>query len=164
MVSGKANGGKDPSKGLQTEPKCNVQISLNNTIQNYQQHLPAIFDLALGHRIAMITAGADVSKYFKQIKQTTDTALKNCLLLYKDNESNLPTFSMETGGKQNEKQILVATSCQFGLQDLSQCAQACGQKVVSTFNNHLAGPPENRLNACKALQDAGIEAGWLSGH
>ena len=153
---------KDTTNSMETEAQCNAQISLNQTIQEYQQHLPAVFDLALGHRTAMITAGADVEKYFKQIKQSTETALLNCLFLYRDCESNLPTFSMETGGKQNEKQILVATSCQFGLSDLSQCAQACGQKVVSTFRQHLDGPPINRLKACEALEKAGIESGWLA--
>ena len=154
--------GKDITNGIETEAQCNAHISLNQTIQEYQQHLPAVFDLALGHRTAMVTAGADVEKYFKQIKQSTDTALLNCLFLYRDCVSNLPTFSMETEGRQNEKQILVATSCQFGLQDLSQCAQACGQKVVSTFRKHLEGPPINRLKACEALKRAGIESEWLA--
>ena len=139
---------------------CKVRLSLNNTINEYPQNLPPIMELALSHRTTMVAAGADIVRFFRQINQSIKCAMLCSSVLYKDNVTALPTFSMSTNGQPNEKHILVPTACAFGIQDLSQAAQACCHQVIDVFTKHLA-VAGSRENMCQILEQADIDGRWL---
>ena len=141
--------------------KCETTLSLNDTIEDYAQQLPAIADLALSLRLSLVAGAADVEKYFTQIKMDDSTSFRQAALVYRCWKSNLPTFSNTTEGRPNEKQVLIPTNCAFGLCDLSQCAQACSDQIAGIFETHLREAPENRKCAHEKLKSVHIDASWI---
>ena len=140
---------------------CKYTLSLNDTIENYQQQLPVISELALGLRLSVSSGACDIQKFFTQIRMNDDTAFRQAALVFRCWKTNLPTYSNSTEGKANEKSILIPQYCAFGICDLSQCAQACSNQIAEIFEAHLKSDKKHRIAAVEILRQAGIEAPWL---
>ena len=153
------------SKTMDTQNiDCKIKISLNDCLKVYPQELPSILSLALSQRTAMICAGSDVSKYFKQILQTTEASMKNGALVFKDRLSGLPTFEKMTKGGENKKEILLFATCGFGLADLPPMSTAVGAQIVPTFAKHLEKDENVQKYASQMIKAAGMEGNWITVH
>ena len=142
--------------------ECKITLSLNDTIQNYQQQLPVIADLALALRLSVSAGACDIQKYFTQIKMDNATSFRQAALVYRCWKTDLPTYANSTEGKANEKSILIPKYCAFGISDLSQTAQACSNQIAEIFESYLKSNKAHRETAVETLNRAGIAAPWLS--
>ena len=157
---------RQPAKHQQRSSDCNVKqcdtmMSLNSTIEDYAQQLPAIPDLALSLRLSVVAGVADLEKFFTQIKMDMPTSFLQASLVYKCQKSGLPTFSNKSENIPNQKQVLIPTHCAFGLSDLSQCAQACSDQIGGIYEQYLKEDPAHRKNAFEVLKAACINAPWI---
>ena len=144
--------------------QCSSKISLNDCIPDYSQHLPPILELSMCQRTAMLCAGSDVSKYFQHIKQNTKSGMMNGAMLYRNSKTNFPTFEKYSNGAKNTKEILIFTTCGFGLKDLPAMSTCCGGKIVPTYAGYLESDKKLVAHALHLVQKAGMQGSWLEHH
>ena len=147
-------------KDGEEEKKCQIRLSVNDTIPSFQCTLPQISTLALAGRIAVIASGGDILRFFTNVKQSLKASCLNALVLFRCNKTNFPSFSPTTDGVPNTREILTCTSNYFGISDLSQACGAAAAKAVAVYKAHLSEAGATK-RACDTLQRVGIAGDWL---